>query len=119
MKNFDKGIKALETKSFLNNLGLLFSAREKVLNSFKSRLFPIKNLDKIPTHEPTPEPATEPEVATELTEATKATKTKTKRKISSLQLHQEFLNKMKNEEQQKGKGSLLDLSRVVNVFDLT
>ena len=35
-------MKGLEKKSFLNNLGLLFSAREKVLNSFKSRLFPIK-----------------------------------------------------------------------------
>ena len=38
-------------------MGLLFSAREKVLNSFKSRLFPIKNLDTILTHEPAAEPA--------------------------------------------------------------
>ena len=51
--------------SFLNNLGLLFSAREKVPNRFKSRLIPIKNLDKIPTREPTPEVATKPEVAPE------------------------------------------------------
>ena len=50
LKNFDKGIKTLEKKSFFNNLELLFSARGKVLNSFKSRLFPIKNLDKISTH---------------------------------------------------------------------
>ena len=41
-------------KSFLNNLGLLFSAREPVLNNFKSRLFLVKNLDKIPTREQTP-----------------------------------------------------------------
>ena len=40
--------KTLDKKSFLNNLGLLFSAREKVLDSFKSRLFPIKNVDEIP-----------------------------------------------------------------------
>ena len=46
-------------KVFLNNLGLLFSGREKVLNSFKSRLFPIEKLDKIPTREPA-EPVTEP-----------------------------------------------------------
>ena len=46
LKNFDKGVKTLEKKSFLNNLGLLFSEREKVLNSFKSELLPIKNLDK-------------------------------------------------------------------------
>ena len=44
----------------LNNLGLFFSTREKVLTNFKSRLFPIKKLDKIPTHEPTQELAAEP-----------------------------------------------------------
>ena len=42
LQNFEKGTKTLEKKSFLNNLGLLLSAREKVLNSFKGRLFPIK-----------------------------------------------------------------------------
>ena len=70
--------------SFLNNLVLLFSAREKVLNNFKSRLFVIKNLDKIPTREPTPEKAAElaaeptPKVATEPAPkpATEATATK-------------------------------------------
>ena len=36
---------------FLNKLGLLLSVREKVLNSFTSRLFPIKSLDTIPTPE--------------------------------------------------------------------
>ena len=95
LKNFEKGTKRLEKKSYLDNLGLLFSEREKVLNTFKSRLFPIKYLDKIATREPTPEPATEPEVAIE---STKVTKAKTKRKMSSLKLHEEFLNKIKNEE---------------------
>ena len=52
-------------KVFLNNLGLLFSAREIVLNSFKSNLLLIKNLDEIPTQDP---PA-EPEVATKPTKA--------------------------------------------------
>ena len=45
-KNFEKGTKSFEKKYFLNNLGLLFSAREKFLERFKSRLFPIKNLIK-------------------------------------------------------------------------
>ena len=72
-------MKILEKKYFLNNLELLFSTREKVLNSFKSRLFPITNLDKIPTREP----ATKPEVATE---PTKTIKAKGKRKIPSLKL---------------------------------
>ena len=45
----------MERSFFSSNLGLLFNAREKVLNNFKSRLFPIKNLDKIPTREPTRE----------------------------------------------------------------
>ena len=94
LKNFDKGIKTLDKNSFLNNLELLFSAREKVLNSFRSRLFPIKNLDKIPTQKP----ATEPEIATEPTKARKATEAKTESKISSLKLCEEFLNEIKNEE---------------------
>ena len=82
-------------KYFLNNLGLFFGAKERVLSNFKSRLFLIKNLDTIPTRETTTEPATEPEVAIELT---KPTKTNTKRKISSLKLRENFFNKIKNEE---------------------
>ena len=92
LKNFEKDTKTFEEQSFLNNLVFLLSVREKVLNSFKGRLFPIKKLDKILTSEPTPKPATdpkvakepakEPEVATEPTKATKATKAKAKRKVS-------------------------------------
>ena len=35
LKNFDKGMKELEKKYFLNNLGLLFSAREKNMFYFQ------------------------------------------------------------------------------------
>ena len=87
--------KTLDKNYFFNNLGLLFSAREEDLDSFKSRLFPIKNVDKILTRKPTPGPATEPEVATE---PTKATTTKTKSKIFSLKLREKFLNEIKNDE---------------------
>ena len=41
------------------------NAREKGFNSFKSTIFPIKNLDQIPTLEPATALATEPEVGTE------------------------------------------------------
>ena len=37
----------LKKSFFLHNLRLLFSAREKVINNFKSRLFRTINLDKI------------------------------------------------------------------------
>ena len=59
----------------LNNL---FSARENVLNNFKSRLFPIKNWDKISARKPTPEPEIEP----------------AKHKKSKLKLEQEFMYEM-------------------------
>ena len=56
-------------------------------------------MDKIPAREPTSEPTTEPEVAEEAaTEQTKAKKAKTKRKISSLKLGENFLNEIRNEE---------------------
>ena len=79
LKNFDKGMKKPEKKYFLNNLGLLFSAREKFLNSFKSRLVPIKKLYKIPTRELI-EPVTEPKPKTA------AEGTPTKHKKSKIKL---------------------------------
>ena len=75
----------------------MFITREKVLNSFKRRLFPIESLDKFPTREPTPE------AATETIAAAKATKPKAKRKISLLKLGEEFLDKIKSEEKNINK----------------
>ena len=93
LKNFEKGTKTLEKKSFLYNLGLLFSAREIFLNIFKSRLFPIKNLDKIAICEPT-EPATELEVATESTRKPATEATPAKQQKSKSKLQQEFMNEI-------------------------
>ena len=52
----------LERRSFLKNARLLLSARENVLNNFKSKIFPTTNSDEIPTTEPAPEPTPEPVV---------------------------------------------------------
>ena len=89
LKNFEKGTKTLEKTSFLNNLGLLFSATEKFLNIFKSRLFPIKNLDKIATCGPT-----ELEVATESTRKPATEATPAKQQKSKSKLQQEFMNEI-------------------------
>ena len=83
LKNLVKD-KIIEREFFLINLGLLFSARGKVLNNSKSRLFPKKNLHRIPTCEPTPEVAIKP--------TTGLTKHKSK------WLQQEFINEMKANE---------------------
>ena len=65
--------------SFLkNNLGLFFSVREKVINNFKSRIFRIKNSDKILTSKPTSELETVP----------------FKLKKSKLKLQQELMNEI-------------------------
>ena len=61
---------------------MLFSAREEVLNKFKTRLFAIKNLDKIWTREPTREPT--PELVTEPIKHNK----------SKLKLQQEFIKEV-------------------------
>ena len=98
LKNFEKGTKTLEKRSFLDNLGLLFSAREKLLDNFQSRLFPMKKLDKIPTLQPTSEPAAEPatEPAAEPTPevATEPATNPTKQKKSKLKLQQELINEI-------------------------
>ena len=101
----------MEKVFFLNNLWLFYRTREKGLNNFrKGRLFPITNLDKIPTPEPTSGVAAEPtpEVTWEpisevAIEPTKATKGKNKRKTSSLKLLEKFLNEIKNEEKNTNK----------------
>ena len=85
---------------FLHNLGLSFSEGEKVLNSFKSRLFAIRGLDKIPTRGPTPEKAAEPaaeptpKVATEPTPKSATEPLPTEHKKSKLKLQQEFMNEI-------------------------
>ena len=80
---------------------MLFSTREKVLKSFKSRIFPRKNFDKIPTPEPAAEPT--PEVATEPTEATP-----TKHMKSRLKFHQEFMNEIIADQKDEKNEIFLD-----------
>ena len=72
------GTKTVEKNVFLNNLGLFFSAREKILNNLKNKLFPIKNLEKTSTRELAPELAPGP----------------TKHKLSNIKLQQEFMNEI-------------------------
>ena len=59
---------------------------KKVLNNFKSRLFPIKSLDKTSIRKPSREPT--PDLATE----------KTNHKKSKLKLQQEFMNEIMVDE---------------------
>ena len=52
LKNIDKGMKSVEKNLLLSNIGLRFStAGGKVLNNFKSRLFPIQKLEAEPLSE--------------------------------------------------------------------
>ena len=44
-------VKSVEKQLFLSNIGLYFTAREKVLNNFQNRLFPTKNLKPEPESE--------------------------------------------------------------------
>ena len=54
--NMGKGKILVEKRSFLNNTGLCLSAREKVVNNSRIKIYPIKNLDKVLTPNQTPEP---------------------------------------------------------------
>ena len=97
LKNFKKiGNKSeKQSKKTLANIDKLFNGRNdaiKFLDDYGSMILEAKRKAAGEEPETEPEVARKPEVATELTKA------KTKRKISSLQLREEFLNKIKNEE---------------------
>ena len=90
----------MKNNIFLNHIGLFFSAREKSLNTFKSRIFSNKKIYKTSKLKPIFESAFQlaPEPTPEKTKETKATKTKSEHKIFPLKLREEFLNEIKNEE---------------------
>lgn len=46
-----KDIMPVEKITFKKNIGLLFSARQKILNNFKSKMFPTKNHESEPIPE--------------------------------------------------------------------
>ena len=66
--------------------------KEKVLNGFKSKIFPIRNLDKIPTTEPAPEQ----ESKTIVFATPKPTRKQTRK--SSSKLYGDFWDKYANDE---------------------
>ena len=63
-----------------------------MLNIFKSRLFPIKHLDKIPTCEKTP--TIKSDIATEPAPKLATEATLTKHKKSKLKLQQEYMKEI-------------------------
>ena len=60
VKGIDDGMKSIEKKLFLSNIGLFFIPKEKIFNNFKNRLFLIKSF------EPKLEEELEPELEQEL-----------------------------------------------------
>ena len=51
----DRSVKPVEKKYFLTNVRLFIGARKKILDEFKCKIFPIKNVDKITIFAPAPE----------------------------------------------------------------
>ena len=43
LKDLNRGVKPVEKRSFLDNIGLLLSEREKIVNNFRSKIFSVKN----------------------------------------------------------------------------
>ena len=87
-------------RNFLNNLGLFFGAREKVLTNFKSALFSEKKLNKFSTREPTSEQAIEP----------------AKQKKSKLKLQQGFMNEIIADEKDINDDKLWNYLKYQNPF---
>ena len=64
LKSSNKSVKTVEKRSFPNNIGLFLSAREKILNNFRIKIFSTKNTipapKQAPETVPAPKPAPEP-----------------------------------------------------------
>ena len=100
----NKGDKPFENKPFLKSVGFLFDVREKVLNSFKSDIFPIKHLGKIPTPKEIPNSKLEPTLNPAVFDTPKITKAQTKKSkymTSPLQLRENFVNMVVNDKKTK------------------
>ena len=115
LNDLNKGDKPFENKPFLKSVGFLFDVREKVLNSFKSDIFPIKNLGKIPTPKEMPNSKLEPTLNPAVSDTPKITKAQTKKSkhmTSPLQLRGNFVNMVVNDKKtkiMKNSGNILDI----------
>ena len=115
LNDLNKGDKPFENKPFLKSVGFLFDVREKVLNSFKSDIFPIKNLGKIPTPKEIPNSKLEPTLNPAVSDTPKITKAQTKKSkhmTSPLQLRGNFVNMVVNDKKtkiMKNSGNILDI----------
>ena len=115
LNDLNKGDKPFENKPFLKSVGFLFDVREKVLNSFKSDIFPIKNLGKIPTPKEIPNSKLEPTLNPAVFDTPKITKAQTKKSkhmTSPLQLRGNFVNMVVNDKKtkiMKNSGNILDI----------
>ena len=98
---------------FLNNLGLFCGRTEKVLNSFKSRLFPIKNLAKnseAPSN-------TRTSCRTNIRSSNRNNRSNTNyTPESKLKLQQEFMNKVTADKQDINNKIFLDYFKYQNPF---
>ena len=92
----NRGKIPVEGKSFLSNVGLLLSGREKILKNFKSNILPLNSQDKIPTPETTLDLTTEPLPEQTIFDTPQPKKEQTKK--SQLKLCQNTVNKIESGE---------------------
>ena len=60
LNGMNRGKTPVDKRPFLTNVGLFLSGREKILNRFKSKMFPTKNLEKTPIPEASTDPSSDP-----------------------------------------------------------
>ena len=99
----------VQERSFLNNVGLFRSTKETVLNYLKSKIFSVKNINKLWAPEPTskrtpdptvfdtPETTPDPSVL-DTPKRTKARTKESKHRTSPIKLCSIFVNEIVNNE---------------------
>ena len=93
MSNVSKEEKSIEKISFLENVRILLEARENVLNSFRSNVFPLTSSTPGPTPNPTPNPP-----VLYKPKQTRARSRIPKIEIYPFKLNEAFVNEIRNDE---------------------
>ena len=104
LSNTSKAEEPIKNNFFLEKVRILIEARENVLNSLKSNVFPIESSTPDPTPDPTHDPTLDPTLNPSVFYPPKQRTVRNripKVEISPFMLNRNFVNEIRNDEENK------------------